>query len=95
MAIKKVWIEEGCISCGMSETNCPEVFKIDDEQGSSQIALLMAITLMQDLCMKVWHLLIGSIPRDMFQKKTMLEPLNGECGLESLWLRGLGVRVKD
>ena len=53
MAIKKVWIEEGCISCGMSETNCPEVFKIDDEQGSSQIALLMAITLMQDLCMKV------------------------------------------
>ena len=27
MAIKRVWIEEGCISCGMSEMNCPEVFK--------------------------------------------------------------------
>ena len=28
MAIKRVWIEEGCISCYMSESNCPEVFKI-------------------------------------------------------------------
>ena len=37
MAIKRVWIEEGCISCGMSETNCPEVFKVDDEQGSSTV----------------------------------------------------------
>jgi ferredoxin len=37
MAIKRVWIEEGCFSCGMSETNCPEVFKIDDEQGSSTV----------------------------------------------------------
>jgi len=27
VAIKKVWIEEGCISCGNSEDNCPEVFK--------------------------------------------------------------------
>jgi ferredoxin len=30
MAITKVWIEEGCISCGMSEDNCPEVFKVKD-----------------------------------------------------------------
>jgi len=30
MAIKRVWIEEGCISCGMSEYNCPEVFKVKD-----------------------------------------------------------------
>ena len=30
MAIKRVWIEEGCISCGMSEDNCPEVFKVKD-----------------------------------------------------------------
>jgi ferredoxin len=37
MAIKRVWIEEGCISCGMSEMNCPEVFKVDDEQGSSTV----------------------------------------------------------
>ena len=37
MAIKRVWIEEGCIGCGMSEMNCPEVFKIDDEQDSSTV----------------------------------------------------------
>jgi ferredoxin len=30
MAIKKVWIEEGCISCGLSEQICPEVFKLND-----------------------------------------------------------------
>ena len=30
MAIKRVWIEEGCISCGTSEGNCPEVFKVKD-----------------------------------------------------------------
>lgn len=29
MAITRVWIEEGCVSCGMSESNCPEVFKVD------------------------------------------------------------------
>ena len=28
VAITKVWIEEGCISCGLSEINCPEVFKV-------------------------------------------------------------------
>jgi len=31
MAIKKVWIEEGCTGCGLSEAICPEVFKMDDE----------------------------------------------------------------
>ena len=30
MAIKRVWIEEGCISCGMSEDSCPEVFKVKE-----------------------------------------------------------------
>ena len=30
MAISRVWIEDGCILCGMSEANCPEVFKIKD-----------------------------------------------------------------
>ena len=30
VAITKVWIEEGCISCGMSEDNCSEVFKLKD-----------------------------------------------------------------
>ena len=28
MAITKVWIEKGCITCGLSEGNCPEVFKV-------------------------------------------------------------------
>lgn len=28
--MKKVRIEEGCISCGLCEEICPEVFKITD-----------------------------------------------------------------
>ena len=31
MAIKKVWIDEGCTSCGLCENICPEVFEIPDE----------------------------------------------------------------
>lgn len=31
MAIKKVWIEEGCTACGICEDICPEVFKLKDE----------------------------------------------------------------
>ena len=30
MAIKRVWIEEGCCNCGLSEDVCPEVFKLGD-----------------------------------------------------------------
>jgi len=30
MAITRVWIDEGCISCGMSEDSCPEVFKVNE-----------------------------------------------------------------
>ena len=30
MPIKKVWIEDDCIACGMCESVCPEVFKIED-----------------------------------------------------------------
>jgi ferredoxin len=30
MAIKKVWIEEGCTACGLCEDICPEVFKMED-----------------------------------------------------------------
>jgi ferredoxin len=30
MAITKVWMEEGCISCGSCEQICPEVFKLED-----------------------------------------------------------------
>lgn len=28
MPIKRVWIEEGCIACGLSEGTCPEVFHV-------------------------------------------------------------------
>ncbi|HKK60353.1 MAG TPA: ferredoxin [Salinivirga sp.] len=31
MAINKVWIEEGCTSCGLCEDVCPDVFKVEDE----------------------------------------------------------------
>ena len=31
MAVTRVWIEEGCISCGLSEGNCPEIFKVKAE----------------------------------------------------------------
>jgi ferredoxin len=31
MAIKKVWIEDGCTSCGLCEETCPEVFEMQDE----------------------------------------------------------------
>ena len=31
MAITRIWIEEGCISCGLSQDNCPEVFKVKDD----------------------------------------------------------------
>ena len=38
MAITRVWIEEGCISCGLSESNCPEVFKVETGEPSKVIA---------------------------------------------------------
>ncbi|MFW5846372.1 MAG: ferredoxin [Planctomycetota bacterium] len=31
MAIKSVWIEEGCIVCNACETACPEVFKVTED----------------------------------------------------------------
>ena len=30
MAIKKVWIDEGCTACGLCEEICPEVFNVED-----------------------------------------------------------------
>lgn len=30
MEITKVWIEEGCISCGLCEEICPKVFVVED-----------------------------------------------------------------
>ena len=37
MAITRVWIKEGCVSCGMSEVLCPEVFIIKKDEGSRVI----------------------------------------------------------
>ena len=30
MKITKVWVEEGCTSCGLCEGTAPDVFEIDD-----------------------------------------------------------------
>jgi len=30
MAITKVWIEDGCTSCGLCESICPDVFQLED-----------------------------------------------------------------
>ena len=35
MGIIRVWIEEGCVTCGNSEEVCPEVFEIDIEAGTA------------------------------------------------------------
>ena len=37
MTIRKVWINEDCISCGYSEENCPEVFKMEWDLDSSTV----------------------------------------------------------
>jgi ferredoxin len=31
MAIKKVWIEDGCTACGLCADICPEAFEMEDE----------------------------------------------------------------
>ena len=48
MTIMRVWIVEGCIACGMSELNCPEVFKVDDELGSSTVIQDVDFSLYED-----------------------------------------------
>ena len=48
MAITRVWIEEGCIICGMSEGGCPEVFKIDAELDSSTVIEGVDFSLYED-----------------------------------------------
>lgn len=30
MNITKVWMEEGCIACGLCESTCPEVFRVEE-----------------------------------------------------------------
>ena len=29
MAIKKVWVEDGCISCGLCEATAPKIFEVN------------------------------------------------------------------
>ena len=48
MAITRVWIEEGCIGCGMSESSCPEVFKIKDDTGESSVIEGVDFSLYED-----------------------------------------------
>jgi len=62
---------------------------------SGQFLSHTRLSLNSGLCMKVWHLPTGSTPRDTYQRKIRLEPLKEDYGLESLLLRGIGVRVKD
>ncbi|MDR1729347.1 MAG: ferredoxin [Prevotellaceae bacterium] len=31
MAIKKVWVTDDCIACGLSESTCPEVFEVHNK----------------------------------------------------------------
>ena len=56
MVITRVWIEEGCISCGLSESNCPEVFKVETGEPSKVIegvdysGLEEKIKMAADLC---------------------------------------------
>ena len=38
--IKNVWIEEGCVTCGNSESVCPEVFEIDIEKETATVKIV-------------------------------------------------------
>jgi ferredoxin len=37
MAIKRVWIEPGCITCHSSVGLCPEVFEVPEEGKSARV----------------------------------------------------------
>ena len=37
MAITKVWIEPGCIMCGMSGDTCSAVFELSDDADSTHV----------------------------------------------------------
>jgi len=37
MAITRVWIDKRCVSCGMSEVRCPEVFRLKVGEGMEVI----------------------------------------------------------
>jgi len=45
MAIKRVWLDESendCISCGVCEITCPEIFEVPDRMIVKQVANLDA-----------------------------------------------------
>ena len=48
MPIIRVWIEEGCITCGLSENICGEVFKVDEELDSSTVIKGVDFSLYED-----------------------------------------------
>ena len=55
IAITRVWIEKGCVSCGLSESTCPEVFKVTAEgstviEGVDYSGLEKKIKMAADLC---------------------------------------------
>ena len=37
MTITRVWIEDGCVSCGLAESTCPQVFKLSDNRPNTVI----------------------------------------------------------
>jgi len=39
VTIRRVWIEEGCVSCGTSERLCPEVFKLKWVEHDSAVVI--------------------------------------------------------
>lgn len=54
MTIKKVWMDEGCIACGLCESTCPEVFRVDDiayvNEGVNYPDFSESIQVAADLC---------------------------------------------
>ena len=43
MSITNVWIEDGCICCGLSSDTCPEVFEIPDDHDINVVKENMAV----------------------------------------------------
>ena len=46
--ITKVWIQEGCITCGSSEDLCPEVFEINVEAGTATVKLVDDLSMYEE-----------------------------------------------
>ena len=46
--IKRIWIEEGCVTCGNSERVCPEVFDIDIEEETATVKEVDDLSIFED-----------------------------------------------